>query len=81
MDKMKNDNKKFGRCRVFGHGSRCEVSKEIQNSFVSRVTEKHQFMKQEKELDIICFNQADAERKLKKETTPSFSDMNMKFTI
>ena len=62
MNKMKNANKKFGRCRVSGHGSKCEVSRDIQGSFVPRVTEKHQFMKQEKELDIICSYQAETER-------------------
>jgi hypothetical protein len=47
MNKMKNANKKFGRCRVPGHGCKCEVSRDIQESFVPRTTEKAKFMKAE----------------------------------
>lgn len=49
MAKLKNSAKKFGRCRVEGHGQWCEVSDDIQSHTVSRTTEKFNFIRDEME--------------------------------
>ena len=41
--KMIGRRKRFGRCRVPGHGSHCEVSREIQSMPVSRAFEKREW--------------------------------------
>ena len=39
---MRGRRKRFGRCRVPGHGQHCEVSKDIQSVPVSKQTEKQE---------------------------------------
>jgi hypothetical protein len=38
--KMMRSQKKFGRCRVSGHGTNCEVSRDIQASTITRTEDK-----------------------------------------
>ncbi|EBV0896196.1 hypothetical protein DNU48_22530 [Salmonella enterica subsp. enterica serovar Agona] len=47
MEKLLGDTKKFGRCKVPGHGCKCCVSKDIQSIPVCRTTEKRKVMKRE----------------------------------
>ena len=54
MAKMLRKRKQFSRCRVPGHGQKCEVSQEIQNIAITRAIEKREAIKEiEKELSEI----------------------------
>lgn len=49
MAKLLRKKKKFGRCRVPGHGSNCEVAHEIQSVPVTRSQDKLDIKKEIKE--------------------------------
>ena len=43
MAKMLGNTKRFGRCRVEGHGSKCECSIDIQSTAITRTEDKREW--------------------------------------